>query len=104
MDRSQVWEIYTLSRCRMGIIHVGHYDANGSKRIHQARRYQVKVEWQIKESTTLKKVHVFLAGANIDESFQNLIRLNQIFYRFMYSTLCTQTGKQRLREVGSVGP
>ena len=45
-----------------------------------------KLEWQIKESTTLKKVHVFLAGANIDESFQNLIRLNQIFYRFMYST------------------
>ena len=63
-----------------------------------------KLESQIKESTTLKKVHVLLAGANIDESFQNLIHLNQIFYRFMYSTLCTQTGKQRLREVGSVGP
>ena len=45
-----------------------------------------KLEWQIKESTALNKVHEFLAGANIDESLQNLIRLNHNFYRFMYST------------------
>ena len=42
-DRSQVGEIYTHPGCSMGIIHVGHYDAKGSKRVHQARRYQVKV-------------------------------------------------------------
>ena len=34
----------------------------------------------------LNKAHEFLAGANIDESLQNLIRLNHNFYRFMYST------------------
>ena len=45
-----------------------------------------KLEWQIKENTALNKVHKFLAGANIDKSLQNLIRLNCNFYRFMYST------------------
>ena len=42
-DRDQVVEIYTHPLCRMGIIHVGDYDAKGSERIHQAKRYQVKV-------------------------------------------------------------
>ena len=56
-DRSQVGERYTPSRCWVGIMHVGHYDARGSKRIHQARRYQVKVrvanqrERRLKQST-----------------------------------------------------
>ena len=56
-DRSQVGEIYTPSRCRMGIMHVGHYDTKGSKRIHQARRCQVEVrvanqrERHLKQST-----------------------------------------------------
>ena len=45
-----------------------------------------KLEWQIKENSALNKVHEFLAGAKIDESLQNLIRLNPNFYRFMYST------------------
>ena len=45
-----------------------------------------KLEWQIKENSALNKVHKFLAGTNIDESLQNLIRLNHNFYRFMYST------------------
>ena len=42
-DQSQVGEIYTPPRCRMGIIHVGHYDAKDSEQIYQTRRYQVKV-------------------------------------------------------------
>ena len=42
-DQGQVGEIYTLPHCSMGIIHVGHYYAKGSERIHQARRYQLKV-------------------------------------------------------------
>ena len=42
-DRSQVGEICTPRRCRMGVIHVGHFDAKSSEQIHQARRYQVKV-------------------------------------------------------------
>ena len=55
-DRSQVGEIYTPSRCRMGIMHVGHYDAKGSKRIHQARcQVEVRVanqrERHLKQST-----------------------------------------------------
>ena len=56
-DRSQVAEIYTPPHCRMGIIHVGHYDAKGSEGIHQARRYQVKArvanerEHRLKQST-----------------------------------------------------
>ena len=45
-----------------------------------------KLEWQIKENTTLNNVHTFLTGANIDESLQKLIRLNHNFYRFMHST------------------
>ena len=45
-----------------------------------------KLERQIKENTALNKVHDFLAGANIDESLQKLIRLNHNFYRFMHST------------------
>ena len=69
----------------MGIIHVGHYDAKGSERIHQ-EDIRSKLEWQVKENTALNKVHKFLAGANIDKSLQNLIRLNYNFYRFMYST------------------
>ena len=31
MDQSQVREIYTPPRCRMGIIHVGNYDVKGSE-------------------------------------------------------------------------
>ena len=56
-DRSQVGEIYTPPHCRMGIIPMGHYDAKGPERIHQAKRYQVKVrvtnqtEHRLKQST-----------------------------------------------------
>ena len=45
-----------------------------------------KFEWQIKENTTLYKIYKLLADAYIDESLQNLIRLNHNFYRFMYFT------------------
>ena len=61
-----------------------------------------KLEWQIKESTALNKVHEFLAGANIGESLQNLIRLNRNFYRFMYSTciniICMNTKEVQIQE------
>ena len=40
-----------------------------------------KLERQIKENTALNKVHDFLAGANIDESLQKLIRLNHNFFQ-----------------------
>ena len=57
-----------------------------------------KLEWQIKENTALNKVHEFLAGANIDESLQNFIRLNYNFSRFMYST-CVNIIDMNTKEV-----
>ena len=57
-----------------------------------------KLEWQIKKSTALNKVHKFLAGANIDKRLQNLIRLNHNFYRFMYST-CVNIIYMNMKEV-----
>ena len=51
---------------------------------------RAKLEWKIKENTTLNKVHEFLANANIDEQLKQLIWINRQFYRFLYSA-CVHT-------------
>ena len=66
----------------MGIIHVGTMMLRALNEFIKQEDISSKLEWQIRENN----VHEFLAGANIDESLQSLIRLNHRFYRFMYST------------------
>ena len=81
MERSQVGEIYTPS-LQGGYYTCGNYDAKGSKRIHQARRYQ----FQVRVTNQREQCTRVSGRANIDECLQSLIRLNHRFYRFMYST------------------
>ena len=57
-----------------------------------------KLEWKIKENTTLNKVHEFLANANTDEQLKQLIGVNHQFYRFLHST-CVHTIYMNVNEM-----
>ena len=59
---------------------------------------RAKLEWKIKENTTLNKVHEFLANANIDEQLKQLIKVNHQFYKFLYST-CVHTIYMSVNEI-----
>ena len=75
-DQGQVGEIYTPPHCSMGIILWDTIMPRALNEFIKQEDISSKLELQIKENTALNKVnpalnkvHKFLAGVNIDESF-----------------------------------
>ena len=46
-----------------------------------------KLEWDIKENTTLNLIQDFLSDGHLDLEMQRLTRLNHTFYKFIFSTV-----------------